>query len=46
VLDLIEAARELLGFAMVMATHDPGVARRADRILELRDGLLRAGEDA
>jgi putative ABC transport system ATP-binding protein len=46
VLDLIEAARELLGFAMVVATHDPGVARRADRIIELRDGLLRAGEDA
>jgi putative ABC transport system ATP-binding protein len=44
VLDLIDAVREMLGFAMVVATHDPGVASRADRTIELRDGLLRAGE--
>jgi putative ABC transport system ATP-binding protein len=41
VLDLIEAAREMLGSAMVVATHDPGVASRADRIIELQDGVLK-----
>jgi putative ABC transport system ATP-binding protein len=45
VLDLIEAAREMVGFAMVVATHDPGVASRADRTIELEDGILR-GEEA
>jgi putative ABC transport system ATP-binding protein len=43
VLDLIGAARKMLGFAVVMATHDPGVAERADRTVELADGALRAG---
>jgi putative ABC transport system ATP-binding protein len=41
VLDLIDAAREMFGFALVTATHDPGVARRADRTVELADGSLR-----
>jgi putative ABC transport system ATP-binding protein len=41
VLDLIDAAREEFGFAMVVATHDPAVASRADRIVELADGVLR-----
>jgi ABC-type lipoprotein export system ATPase subunit len=41
VLDLIEAAREAFGFAMVIATHDPEVAARADRAVELADGVLR-----
>jgi putative ABC transport system ATP-binding protein len=40
VLDLIEAARETFGFAMVVATHDPAVAARADRKAELADGVL------
>jgi ABC-type lipoprotein export system ATPase subunit len=44
VLDMIEAVREMFGFAMVVATHDPDVASRAERTIELRDGLLRAGE--
>jgi putative ABC transport system ATP-binding protein len=44
VLDLIGSAREMLGFAVVMATHDPGVAERADRTVELADGALLAGE--
>jgi putative ABC transport system ATP-binding protein len=39
VLDLIEAVRTMFGFAMVTATHDPNVASRADRIIELGDGL-------
>ena len=41
VLDLIDAAREEFGFAMVVATHDPAVASRADRRAELADGVLR-----
>ena len=40
VLDLIEALREQLGFALVIATHDPGVAGRCERIVELHDGHI------
>jgi putative ABC transport system ATP-binding protein len=46
VLDLIEAVREMFGFAMVTATHDPSVAARADRTIELSDGSLREREPA
>ncbi len=40
VLDLIEALRAELGFALVIATHDPAVARRCDRVVELHDGHI------
>ncbi|HEV7639361.1 MAG TPA: ABC transporter ATP-binding protein [Gaiellaceae bacterium] len=40
VLDLIDALREQLGFALVIATHDPGVAQRCERIVELHDGRI------
>jgi putative ABC transport system ATP-binding protein len=40
VLDLIGALREELGFALVIATHDPGVAARCERIVELHDGRI------
>ena len=40
VLDLIGALREQLGFALVIATHDPGVAARCERIVELHDGRI------
>jgi putative ABC transport system ATP-binding protein len=40
VLDLIDAVRTMLGFAMVTATHDPSVARRAERIVALDNGAL------
>ena len=46
VLDLIDAAREMFGFAMVVATHDPVVGGRADRTVELRDGLVTGGGEA
>jgi putative ABC transport system ATP-binding protein len=41
VLDLIDAAREMFGFAMVVATHDPRVGGRAGRMVQLADGLVR-----
>jgi predicted ABC-type transport system involved in lysophospholipase L1 biosynthesis ATPase subunit len=40
VLDLIEAPREELGFALVIATHDPDVAGRLERLVVLRDGRV------
>jgi ABC-type lipoprotein export system ATPase subunit len=40
VLDLIAALREQLGFALVIATHDPGVAERCARVVELHDGRI------
>ncbi len=44
VLDLIDAARKMFGFAMVTATHDPDVAERAQRIIVLADGALLGSE--
>jgi putative ABC transport system ATP-binding protein len=46
VLDLIDAAQEMFGFAIATATHDPNVADRADRTVELADGALRVKEPA
>ena len=38
VLDLIEALQQERSFALVIATHDAGVAARAGRVVELTDG--------
>jgi predicted ABC-type transport system involved in lysophospholipase L1 biosynthesis ATPase subunit len=40
VLDLIEALQGALGFALIVATHDPAVAERLDREVELEDGRI------
>jgi ABC-type lipoprotein export system ATPase subunit len=40
VLDLIDALRERFGFALVVATHDRGVASRYPRTIGLRDGRV------
>jgi ABC-type lipoprotein export system ATPase subunit len=40
VLDLIEALQGGLGFALVVATHDPDVAARLARAVELEDGAV------
>jgi putative ABC transport system ATP-binding protein len=40
VLDLIDALQEELGFVLVVATHDPDVAARYRRELELEDGVV------
>jgi len=43
VLDMIEALRRELGFALVVATHDPDVAARAERAVTLSGGTLEEG---
>jgi len=45
VIDLLQSAQTEIGATLVVVTHDPGVARRLDRSVELRDGRL-AGEPA
>jgi len=40
VLDLIEALQREFAFALVVATHDAGVAARAGRVIELSDGRV------
>jgi putative ABC transport system ATP-binding protein len=40
VIDLLLAAQTELGATLVVVTHDPGVARRLDRTLRIRDGRL------
>ena len=40
VLDLIEDIHAQEGSTVILATHDPAVARRAARVLELRDGRI------
>ena len=44
VLNLIDALHAELGFALVVATHDPDVAARYDRRVALSDGRV-VGED-
>jgi ABC-type lipoprotein export system ATPase subunit len=39
-LDLLEEVHIVEGMTLVLATHDPDVARRADRVVELRDGRV------
>jgi len=46
VLDLLEALRAELGFALVVATHDPDVAARFAREVELEDGKIVREEEA
>jgi len=40
VLDLIDALRERFGFALIVASHDRGVASRYPRMVSLRDGRM------
>lgn len=39
-LDLLAEIHQAEGMTLVLATHDPAVAGRADRIVELRDGRV------
>jgi ABC-type lipoprotein export system ATPase subunit len=45
VLDLMEALHAELGFALVVATHDPDVAARGERIVTLDDGRIVSDEE-
>jgi putative ABC transport system ATP-binding protein len=38
ILDLLVGLRDQHGMTIIVATHDPGVAARADRVVRLRDG--------
>ena len=40
VLSLLEELQRVLGFGLVVATHDPGVASRMEREVELHDGRV------
>jgi ABC-type lipoprotein export system ATPase subunit len=46
VLDLLESARARRGTTMIVVTHDPAIAERADRVLHMLDGRLVAPPDA
>lgn len=40
VIDLFETIRRELGTTIVIVTHDPAIAKRADRIIHVRDGVI------
>lgn len=42
VIELMFDLNQRVGTSLIVATHDPEIARRADRILRLRDGMLHA----
>jgi ABC-type lipoprotein export system ATPase subunit len=42
VLDLLDAVQAELGLAIVVASHDAGVASRFDRVVELADGRVQS----
>jgi putative ABC transport system ATP-binding protein len=45
--DMIELIASIAhddGVAVLLSTHDPSIVTRADRVLEMHDGVLRAGE--
>lgn len=42
-IDLIASIARDDGVAVVLSTHDPSIIPRADRVLELHDGVLRPG---
>jgi predicted ABC-type transport system involved in lysophospholipase L1 biosynthesis ATPase subunit len=43
VLDLLDSLQHEFGFAVVTATHDEGVAGRAERVVQLEGGVVVGG---
>ena len=41
-LDLLFARRGETATTLLMITHDPALAKRCDRVIEMRDGLIAA----
>lgn len=46
ILDLFQTIQREKGTTFVVVTHDAEVARRADRVVQMRDGVLLTGADA
>lgn len=44
-IDLIASIAHEDGVAVLLSTHDPSIVLRADRVLELHDGVLRRGAE-
>jgi len=42
IVNLLEEARRKQGTTLLLATHDPGLVRRADRVVRLQDGRIRS----
>ena len=45
-IELIASIAHEDGVAVLLSTHDPSIVTRADRVLELHDGVLRAAQPA
>ena len=40
IIELFRSIRDTLGTTIIVVTHDADIARQADRVIELRDGVV------